>query len=177
MSFWLGTNSGKRIDLENPDPEQIDIRDIVEALPKLCRFNGQINVHYSVAQHSMYVAELVPDNLKYQALLHDATEAYICDIPTPLKRLLGATYKDIEDRLALVIGQKLGVDLVNLHPTVRNADKIMCVSERDALVYIPQSWGPDYDDFVRYPGEIIPRDISPEEFLEMIENFRGCSTV
>lgn len=171
-NMWLGTNSGKVIDLLNPDPEQIDLADICEALPKICRFNGQINIHYSVAEHSMYVASLVPDKLKYQAILHDAAEAYICDIPTPLKRYLGKIYTDLEEKLNLAIGQKLGVDIVNLHSQVKQADAIVTISERDKMVFVPQYWGEEYEMNLRFPFFEPAGYITPEDFRGYIEQYK-----
>lgn len=149
---WLSTNTGKVIDLLDPDPEQISLTDIAHNLSKICRFNGQIKQFYSVAQHSMYVAALVPPRLKLQALLHDASEAYICDVPTPFKRMLGDVYKDVETRVQIAIGEKLGCDLSELHPAVKIADRIMLVTERDFLQQNPRTWGPEYEDVIRYPG-------------------------
>src|SRR5687768_10005799 len=102
-SFWLGTNAGNVIDLIDPKPDQITIEDIAAGLSKVCRFNGQIKDWYCVAEHSAHVAELVPNQLKLIALLHDASEAYLCDVPTPLKRALGDVYSDIEARVTAAI--------------------------------------------------------------------------
>jgi len=77
---FIQTYSGKRIDFENPDPDQIDIVDIAHGLSNLCRFSGQSKYFYSVAQHSFYVSLVCKEN-KLQALLHDATEAYMADVP------------------------------------------------------------------------------------------------
>lgn len=85
---WMETWSGKRVDLLNPDPSQIDIRDIAHHLSILNRFTGATKVPYSVAQHSLYVSMLVPEHLQLHALLHDAHEAYTNDISTPLKECL-----------------------------------------------------------------------------------------
>lgn len=85
---WMETNSGRRLDLLNPDPDQIEIDDIAHHLGILPRFNGATRFPYSVAQHSLYVSMLVPDHLKLPALLHDAHEAYIGDLSTPLKNCL-----------------------------------------------------------------------------------------
>lgn len=149
---WLGTNTGNVISLTEPNEEQITINDIATGLSNACRFNGQLRTWYSVAEHCIHVAELVPKEYKLQALLHDATEAYICDIPTPLKRVLGRAYSDVEDRLAAVIGRKFGVELVDLSAVVRQADRIMVVSERDAFQLRPEKWGPEYEQQVRYPN-------------------------
>lgn len=149
---WLGTNSGRVIDLTITDPAEITLEDIATGLSNVCRFNGQIKQFYSVAQHSLFVAELVPEKFKLQALLHDATEAYICDVPTPLKRELGEAYQKYERRIAAAIGKKFGVDLVNLHDVVKQADRIMLVTEHHALQAKVADWGPEYDAVIRYPN-------------------------
>lgn len=150
---WLSTNTGKIIDLINPDPSEITIEDVANNLSKICRFNGQIKQFYSVAQHSMFVAALVPKRLKLQALLHDASEAYICDVPTPFKRMLGTAYTDVEHRIQAAVGTALGCPGLHfLHDSVKLADRIMLVTERDFLQASPQEWGPEYEDVVRYPG-------------------------
>ena len=89
MGNWLGTVTGKKINLLNPDPDQICLEDIALALEKMPRFNGHTTSNWSVLDHSLAVASLVTPEYKLQALLHDATEAYICDIPSPLMALLG----------------------------------------------------------------------------------------
>ena len=85
---WMETISGKRVDLFSPDPSQIDIYDIAHQLSQINRFNGATKVPYSVAQHSLYVSMLVPEHLQLDALLHDAHEAYMGDINTPLKQYI-----------------------------------------------------------------------------------------
>lgn len=172
---WLGTNSGQVINLLDPDPDHITIEDIACGLSKNCRFNGQLKQWYSVAEHSIHVMELVPDHLKKQALLHDATEAFICDIPTPLKRLLGDTYHQIEHRLAAAIGEKFDVTLTELDPTVMQADRIMVVTERDALTEKPQKWGPEYENALRYPGfraRFMYPDVAMAAFLNEWEQIK-----
>lgn len=84
------TATGKLIDLTNPKPEAISIRDIAEALSKLCRFSGHTSTFYSVAQHCCFVHDLCPLEMRPWALLHDAHEAYIGDVPAPLKNALHA---------------------------------------------------------------------------------------
>lgn len=149
---WLGTNNGRRIDLSNPDPDEINIEDIATGLSNICRFNGQLNTWYSVAEHSLNVANLVPHSYKLEALLHDAAEAYICDIPTPLKIDLGAAYQDIELRLIRAIEHRFQLDLHPLPDVVKDADRIMAVSERDAFTATPLEWGEEYENTVRYPN-------------------------
>lgn len=168
---WLGTVSGKRIDLLNPDPEQITLPDIAHGLSRMCRFNGQILGFYSVAEHSVNVANLVTKEQKLQALLHDASEAYICDVPTPLKRIIGPAYKEIENRLMAAIGSKFGVDLQNLPAGVKRADRVMLVTEHRALQVPALDWGPDYDDVhtVRFKPMNLTHDQMSVYYRGMVE--------
>ena len=87
MSTML-TRGGRMVDLLNVKPEDIDLADIAWALAHTCRFMGHPRRHYSVAEHSINVARLLPEPIKIYGLLHDAHEAYIGDISTPMKRAL-----------------------------------------------------------------------------------------
>lgn len=108
----LRTASGKTIDLQFPAIETIDVRDIACGLSKCCRFAGQIPRHYSVAQHSLLVSQLVLPSLAYEAQHHDDTEAYMGDLSRHLKHHpLLAGYREIEKRLNQTIEQALGITL------------------------------------------------------------------
>jgi hypothetical protein len=84
----ITTHTGKQIDPASPESWDIHIEDIAHALSHLCRFGGHTREFYSVAQHSVRVARAVSRKNRLVALLHDATEAYLVDIPSPLKALL-----------------------------------------------------------------------------------------
>ena len=146
---WLGTVSGKRIDLLDPDPNQICIEDIAHALSRIPRFGGHLEREWSIGDHSLLVADLVAKPYKLQALLHDATEAYICDIPSPLKQLLGEPYAKIEARLANAIGEAFGVDLTNLPTVIKQADRVALMSEREAFQPRSAEWGYDLSHGLR----------------------------
>lgn len=79
MNF-IFTFTGKHFNVYEPEVDMIDPRDISHSLAHLCRFNGHTREFYSVAQHSCIVADLVPEEHKLAALLHDATEAYLGDM-------------------------------------------------------------------------------------------------
>lgn len=113
LHHCLQTESGCWIDYVEPDPDQIVLADIALGLSRAPRFAGQTKHFFSVAQHSMLVQRLLPPTvpavMHVVALLHDGAEAYMGDLPSPLKRLLPA-YKAIEDRLLRCIYTRFGVD-------------------------------------------------------------------
>lgn len=90
-----------------PTLDMICIEDIAHALSNMGRFGGHLPKFYSVAQHSTMCSYNVTKGKELEALMHDASEAYILDIPTPIKRKL-TNYKEIEDRLMALIAEKFG---------------------------------------------------------------------
>ena len=119
---WIQTISGKKFPLDKPDVEQIDIEDIAHALSFLCRFNGQCKKFYSVAEHQCLLYDRVKDKDYLMAkwlLVHDAPEAFVNDIPTPLKNLL-PKYQEIESVIEiqletlLALTEKVPLVLVQL---------------------------------------------------------------
>ena len=151
---WVGTNLGKRIDLSYPLADQIDIMDIAVGLGNQCRFTGQIRHHYSVAEHCIHVAALVPQEYKLAALLHDAQEAYIADLSTPMKAEVGRVYRDVEDRIVRALDEAFGMNgmLIDLPKCIKDADRIMLLTERDYLVEKRIHWGEEFESTVRHPS-------------------------
>jgi hypothetical protein len=125
----IRTYTGEIFDVLHPKPEQIHIEDIAHALSNLCRFGGHTSQFYSVAQHSVIMAGLndVPDEYKLTALLHDASEAYVVDMPSPIKQLL-PKYIDIESDIQLCIARRFGLDYP-WHEVIDRADLIMLRKE------------------------------------------------
>lgn len=128
----IRTYTGQDIDVLNPDPDLICIEDIAHSLSYMLRFCGHTNEFYSVARHSIHCLERVEEvgenkSLQLAALLHDASEAYMMDIPSPLKQCL-PEYKKIENNLMAVIAQKFGFDYP-LHPMIHQFDKALCEIE------------------------------------------------
>lgn len=98
---WILTYTGRKFWADNPKVESICIEDIAHALSLICRFNGHCERHYSVAQHCLVGYGLHRDmspEIRLYILLHDAAEAYMCDIPRPIKPLI-KDYKGLHDRL------------------------------------------------------------------------------
>lgn len=87
--------SGRQVDPWSVKPEDIDIASVAHSLSMLCRFGGHSNEFYSVAQHCVRAAQLVPKKDRLQALLHDATESFVQDLIRPVKCML-LRYKELE---------------------------------------------------------------------------------
>lgn len=100
--------SGRRVSLTSPCPTSFHADDIAHGLSNVCRFSGQVRGFYSVAQHSILVASLVPRRLRRHALVHDGSEAYLQDVPTPVKVLL-PTYALLEARFQAAIEAAFGL--------------------------------------------------------------------
>jgi hypothetical protein len=105
---WLQTATGRQFWPLDPRPEEIDIFDIGWALGNLCRYGGHSRDFYSVAEHCVLMSRAVsPENAAW-ALLHDASEAYLVDVPRPIKPAL-AGYREAEDRLMRAICTRFGL--------------------------------------------------------------------
>jgi uncharacterized protein len=121
------TWTGQMVDLFDPDPETICIEDIAHSLSNQCRFGGHTPKFYSVAQHSVLCSIIVQEEHQLAALMHDASEAYLIDVPRPLKKAL-VNYHDMENRMMKVISDKYGFQFP-LQPPVIKADENMLQHE------------------------------------------------
>ena len=140
---YLQTVSGRWVNPFDPDPEQLDPGDIARALANQCRFGGHSHAFYSVAQHSVIVSRLVEERGGdaedvFAALMHDASEAYLGDMPHPLKHRspLGAAFKQAEQHLEDAIRARFGIraDV----PEIKRADRALLATERRA--FSAESW-------------------------------------
>ena len=131
-------SSGRTFDFVDHSGNVIDIRDIAHALAYLCRFTGHSRRFYSVAQHSVMVSRIVPPEDAMAGLLHDAAEAFLGDVSTPLKKLI-PDYQAIEFAVEADVFAKLGIDLP-LPQSVKQADLIMLATEKRDL--LPANIGP-----------------------------------
>lgn len=145
---WIQTRSGKAVDLLAPKSDTIDFGDIAYALARICRFTGHTSQHYSVAQHSIRVALLLPPSLRLRGLLHDAPEYVTGDNSTPLKMALSpaarAELKAIDYNLHCAIMAAVGMRPTNEleNGAIKYADVQMLETERRALLGpSPRSWG------------------------------------
>src|ERR1051325_4550411 len=118
---WMQTFSGRRFYPLSPRSDELDPADIAHALSLLCRFAGHVERFYSVAEHCVHLSYAVPPEDALAALLHDATEAYVVDVPRPLKRSL-PEYQEIEFGVWAVIVERFGLLSVTLPDSVKWAD-------------------------------------------------------
>lgn len=178
MTPHIETFSGERFQPLAPQLSSIFIEDIAHALSNQCRFAGHTRVHYSVAEHSVRVSWLVEEwgadeSVQLWALMHDASEAYLVDLPTPLKQSeLGEPYRRAEAALMLAICDRFG--MARTQPElVSVADSVMLATEaRDLMPFKPGHW----------PYEIrpLPDRISPwssrmaeQHFIERFRDLDG----
>jgi hypothetical protein len=135
----IRTVTGIYMNVFEPTPEMICIEDIAHALSYQCRFGGHLPSFYSVAQHSLNCSYLMEDKqLRLSALLHDASEAYLLDIPRPIKQEL-SNYKEIEDKLMMLIADKFCFEYP-LHKKVKEIDEVMLNAEWNCLMLNKASW-------------------------------------
>ena len=137
--YNIRTYMGQTFDLRKPDPDTVKIVDIATALARVPRFAGHTKTHYSVAQHSVLVArELQPCSREAAlcGLLHDAAEAYMGDISSPMKLLIGRytnVVEEIEDRILGTILMKYGLE-PSLPPEVKAADDLLLIREKESFM-------------------------------------------
>jgi hypothetical protein len=159
--------SGRYVHPLDPRPDEIDIVDIAHALSNQCRFSGHVRDFLSVAQHSVYVAEQIikhdEPRVALWGLLHDASEAYLVDLPKPLKMApgFGEFYRRAEADLMVAICSKFNLPLEEPE-IVRHFDKVLvCTEARDLmgrqgapwydvtmLPFTIQSWSPKDAEFM-----------------------------
>ncbi len=140
MTPAIQTYSGLEFNYANPTADMIDIKDIAWALSNQPRFAGHTRAFYSIAQHSVLVSVLAPEWMAKEALLHDAAEAYMLDIPTPLKQLL-PDYQAIYDRVEGAIQAKFGVFVHTAE--IKYADRMALATEKRDLMGPADWWAVD----------------------------------
>lgn len=142
---WQRMLSGRRLDLLDPSPLDVEISDIAHGLARVARWNGQTSGDhaFSVAQHSLLVealfGELVPDapaDARLAALLHDAPEYVIGDMISPFKSVMGGSYKECELRLQRAIHLRFSLPVepsAGLRKEIKRADQVAAYFEATLL--------------------------------------------
>ena len=158
MKGVIRTRSGAYVNVFDPDPASLLISDIAHGLSHVCRFGGHTPRFYSVAQHSILVARRLPPELRLEGLLHDASEAYLGDMPTPIKDGM-PEYRIAEDRMQRALAEKFGVGYP-FHALVHEADAAQLRAE-----------------FSMFDGEwaegFMQSEVAAAEFFKMYELLAG----
>ncbi len=185
---WQRMLSGRRLDLLDPSPLDIEIEDIAHGLARVARWNGQTsgNHAFSVAQHCLLVEHLVselkpkgPRPLRLAALLHDAAEYVIGDLISPFKAAVGLDYKAFELRLSRAIHIRFGLapNLTDEDAAIiKRADKLAAFFEATQLAGFSVT---EARGIFGAPGKIMAPRLSPKPAIEAennyIERFRRLS--
>lgn len=133
---WQRMLSGRRLDLLDPTPMDIEVEDIAHGLAFVARWNGQTigDYAYSVAEHSLLVEQIyalqnpkAPPKWRLAALLHDAPEYVIGDMISPVKSAVGPSYSELDDKLAAAIHIRFGLPAAlpkTVKAAIKRADKV-----------------------------------------------------
>lgn len=157
---WMQTYKGHHFDFSFMHKTPLDIEDIAHALSQICRFNGHCREFYSVAQHSVYVSQLVSQAHGFAGLMHDAPEAYLGDMVSPLKRRI-PEFRQHEQWLWMVVAKQFGLPL-EMPEEVRKMDLVMLAAEaRDLLKADVSTWGlaaaPEWIRIEPWPPKVAER--------------------
>lgn len=179
---WQRMLSGRRLNLADPSPLDIEIQDIAHGLARVARWNGQTRGDhiYSVAQHSVLVERIFAHNNPHattadrlMCLLHDGAEYVVGDMITPVKRAMGDSFTTIEDRIATAIHMRFGLSptpTAKLKTAIKNAD-ITCAyleaihladfTEADAQKRILPNRTKNTPYPATAPNATLPYDVTP----------------
>jgi 5'-deoxynucleotidase YfbR-like HD superfamily hydrolase len=162
---WMQTHTGRRFYPLDPRASEVDPEDIAHALSLLCRYGGHVDRFYSVAEHCVLMSQAVAPEHALAALLHDATEAYVVDVPRPLKINL-PDYQQAEAGVELAVWERFGLPMragadrvfrPEVSPLVKEADTRILLDERAALMAATvHAWGID---------SLAPLDVEVEGWL------------
>lgn len=140
------TTDDHQFDPANITVDDIRIRDIIQTLPMICRYNGFVKRFYSVAQHSVLVTELAEKDDRTEeicraALVHDFSEAWLGDVTTPVKRELG-NYRSLEYKAFVAVCQRFALSPYQepVWEAVRHYDMLACYMEAKSLAFRDYSW-------------------------------------
>lgn len=172
---WQRMLSGRRLDLLDPDPADIEIEDIAHGLARVARWNGQtVGPHaFSVAQHALTVEMIARDGRtdwtetwRLAALLHDAAEYVVGDLISPFKTAIGLDYKAFENRLMTAVHIRFGLPEVlpdDVRAHIKHADTIAAYYEATRLAGFMEA---EAETFFGQPGGLSYETTGVLEALE-----------
>lgn len=137
---WIWSKNGNKLSILHLKPSDVEIDEIAHALANTCRFGGHCGKFYSVAEHSLIMAHLIIElegdcnqcgrDLALSALLHDASEYMLTDVPKPFKHMM-PEYEKYEKFISGIIDERFGTN--SKHPLLKTLDKRLVISEAIAL--------------------------------------------
>lgn len=168
MKPYIQTYMGNKIWFNDLESSVISILDIAHSLSNICRFTGHTREFYSVAQHSVLVSKAQDTLIEKRAgLLHDATEAYLNDLPSPLKHTVDlGEYSNLENKIHDIINKKYNVN-EGMTPNIKKADLRALFTEKRDVLNVNSDWGWGYE-INPFPEIIIP--LPPKEAKELFLN-------
>ncbi|GAB2185536.1 YfbR-like 5'-deoxynucleotidase [Roseibium sp. LAB1] len=193
---WQRMLSGRRLNLLDPSPLDVEISDIAHGLARVARWNGQTygNHAFSVAEHSLIVEDIalmlkpdLPPHWRLAVLLHDAPEYVIGDMISPFKSVIGEAYKGVESRLQGAIHLRFGLPAA-IPQTVKKLAKradIICAyfeavelagfdeDEAAKIFGKPRGFPPDANGKLRYGLEPLPVKTAQERFMKRFEEIEA----
>nr|BFD66091.1 5'-deoxynucleotidase [Bdellovibrio sp. HAGR004] len=167
---WVVTLSGNRFSILKPEPDAVMIEDIACALARQARFNGHTRFFYSVGQHSCIGAEVSPTKeIALHMLFHDATEAYIGDLVSPVKALL-PDFEIIESRIHWAISKRFNLEYP-LPKVVKQIDRRLLATEvRDLITKDLKSWSISEDEPFDFPIIPWPPEVTEARFMDLAKS-------
>ncbi len=169
---WLQTYTGKRFWPMDPRSQEVDIRDIAHALSMQCRYAGHCRRFYSVAEHSTLIARWLVGKQRDAALyglLHDASEAYLVDVPRPVKPYLTG-YAAAEERVMAAVWAHFSLD-PDVPPIVKQADDRILADELVNMTRM--DWHARHADPLGVPMMYWSPAEAEREFLATFEALTG----
>ena len=169
-------HSGAWFDFAAPHTSDFTAEDIAHGLAHICRYSGQCSRFYSVAEHSLLVSD-VAEGFEFEALLHDAAEAFVGDITRPLKQML-PDFKRIEAAVQDAVLERFGV-ASPLPPQIKEADlRVLAAEQRQIMPPGTDGW---LAGLTIQPAPIVVRHLQPDiakrMWLERFETLRRSRVV
>jgi hypothetical protein len=137
---WMQMLSGGVLDLPTPRMDQIDIHDIAGALSKQCRYGGHCLHFYSVAEHCVIAARHAAPEFRLTTLMHDASEAYLVDVPRPIKSLL-SNYRELEAMFERLIARRFNYIYPYPEEVKRLDEAMLAVEQQQNMAPCVREWG------------------------------------
>lgn len=169
---WIGLLSGAQMNYNYPEQSDVTLDDLASALSNICRFSGHLPVFYSVAQHLVNTSRIVPHEFAFDALMHDTSEAFTNDLPTPLKWAM-PIFKELEEKIEAAMANRFGFNYP-YPPEVKVADTEMLLLEKKYVKLDDRDW-PHYRD-IKFEHQRDKVDLkawqpcrAKREFLERFE--------